>query len=76
MKALAKVFVLHVRGIHGDSWVLLFCNNLSAHVDSEVKQIFLDGKVFICYLPSQTTESTQPIDGGIVVRFDAPWGTF
>ena len=33
---------------HGeDVWVIMFCDNLNAHLDEEVKQIFGDGKVLL-----------------------------
>ena len=46
-------------------WVILFCDNLKAHLDEEVKKIFGDTKVFLCYLPPNMTNFIQPIDAGL-----------
>jgi hypothetical protein len=59
---IARQFVEHKKDIHGDDWVLLFCDNLKAHVAESVKEIFGDGKVFLCYLPPNLTDALQPID--------------
>lgn len=59
---LARDFVAHARAKHGDAWKLMHCDNLSAHVANKVKQIFWDRQVFACFLPKETTESTQPVD--------------
>ena len=51
---------------HGvEKWVILFCDNLSAHLDEEVKLIFGNGKVFLCYFPPNMTNMVQPIDAGL-----------
>jgi len=66
MRQLAHRFVAHKKEVHGeDVWVLLFCDNLKAHLDQEVKQIFGDGKVLLCYLPPNMTNFIQPIDAGL-----------
>jgi hypothetical protein len=66
MRQLAHLFVAHKKEVHGeDVWVLLFCDNLKAHLDQEVKQIFGDGKVLLCYLPPNMTNFIQPIDAGL-----------
>ena len=72
MVQIAKDFVEHVRRVHGDLWVLLFCDNLNAHLNPEVKRIFYEGKVFILYFPPNTTESIQLIDAdyGCSVRIN------
>ena len=46
-------------------WKLLCLNNLSAHCNAEVKRVYWEGKVFLCYYPAQTSESTQAIDSGL-----------
>lgn len=61
---LAIAFVEHVRPKHNGLWALLFCDNLVAHVSNVVKDIFAVDKVFLCYFPSNTAESVQPIDAG------------
>ena len=58
----ARDFVVHATSKHGDAWKLMHCDNLSARLANAVKQLFWDGKVFICFLPKETTESIQPID--------------
>ena len=66
MKDLAVKFVNHKNEVHGvDKWVILFCDNLSAHLDEEVRNIFGDAKVFLCYFPPNMTNFIQPIDAGM-----------
>lgn len=65
MKQLATHFVNHIKDRHNGLGVLLYCDNLAAHVADEVKEIFHQGNVFLCYFPPCTTESTQAIDAGI-----------
>ena len=60
MKKLVETFELH----GADEWVILFCDNLRAHVDTYVKRIFGDNKVLLCFLPPVTTNFTQAIDDG------------
>ena len=43
----------------------MFCDNLSAHLDPEVKQIFGSNKVFLCYLSPKMTNFIQVIDAGL-----------
>ena len=43
----------------------MFCDNLNAHLDEEVKQIFGDGKVLLFYFPPNMTNFIQPIDAGL-----------
>ena len=52
MRKLARKFVDFKVRVHGEStWVLLFCDNLSAHLDEEVKEIFGSGlDLSICLL--------------------------
>ena len=61
---LAKALAEHAKKKHNGSWVLLFCDNLVAHVSKAVKAIFAVSEVFLCYFLSNTTESTKPIDAG------------
>jgi len=63
-KELAADFVQHKRKKHGDLWVVMSLDNLSAHVADDVKKTFADGHVFLLFFPPQTTESLQPIDAG------------
>ena len=54
MRNLAKIFVMEKNRVHGeDFWALMFCDNLSAHLDQDVKTIFGIGKVwfFSFYFP-------------------------
>ena len=46
-------------------WVLLFCDNLKARLDEEVKRIFGDAKVLLFYFPPNMTNFIQPIDAGL-----------
>ena len=65
MLELAKKFVRKKNEVHGkDKWVLLYCDNLKAHVAPDVKRIFGDNKVLLCFLPPGTTNFTQAIDAG------------
>ena len=43
----------------------MFCDNLGAHVHDDVKTIFGDNKVFLCYFPPGMTNFIQPIDAGL-----------
>ena len=54
----------HKQQTHGDLWVVLTLDNLSAHVAEDVKKLFTDGHDLLIYFPFQTTESAQPIDVG------------
>ena len=66
MRELAKRFVREKIIKHGeDVWVIMFCDNLNAHLDEEVKQIFGDGKVLLFYFPPNMTNFIQPIDAGL-----------
>ena len=66
MKDLAIRFVDHKKKVHGeDLWVILFCDNLSAHLDDDVREIFGNGKVFLCFFPPNMTNFIQPIDAGL-----------
>ena len=66
MREIAEKFVRRKIKKHGaNTWVLLFCDNLSAHLDDNVKEIFGKGKVFLCYLPPNMTNFIQPIDAGL-----------
>ena len=49
MVDLAKAFVEHVKDKHNGLWVLLFCDNLGAHVADVVRATFAAGKVFLCF---------------------------
>ena len=58
----------------------MFYDNLSAHLDPEVKQIFGSNKVFLCYLSPKMTNFIQVIDAGLgrsvqldVGRFLGEW---
>jgi len=64
MREIAEAFVRKKKMRHGDLWVLLFCDNLKAHLDAEVKRIFGEGRVLLCYFPPAMTEVIQPIDAG------------
>jgi len=44
--------------------VVLYADNLSAHLLPEVKRIFGEGQVLLIYFPSSMTEMVQPIDAG------------
>ena len=70
MRNLAERFVVVKNGVHGeDIWVLLFCDNLSAYLDQEVKTIFGNhGKVLLFYFPPNMTNFIQPIDAGHLRR--------
>mmetsp|Transcript_15361 Transcript_15361/g.28931 ORF Transcript_15361/g.28931 Transcript_15361/m.28931 type:complete len:660 (+) Transcript_15361:59-2038(+) len=66
MKDIAHHFVAEKINKHGlDVWVILFCDNLSAHLNADVKDIFARGKVFLCYFPPNMTHFIQPIDAGL-----------
>ena len=64
MVKLTEEFVEHMKDKHGGLGCLLFCDDLSAHASDEVKDVFHKGNVFVCCLPDQTTELTQPTCAG------------
>ena len=45
--------------------MLLFCNNLGAHVRDDIRKSFGDNKVFFCYFPPGMTNFIQSIDAGL-----------
>ena len=64
MIKLATKFVAEKQRVHGDEWVVLFADNLSAHLNPEVKRIFGESRVLVIYFPTAMTEMVQPIDAG------------
>ena len=66
MKEIAAKFVTFKMQTYGaDTWALLYCDNLSAHVADDVRKIFGESKVFLCFLPPNMTQFVQPIDAGL-----------
>ena len=61
---IAADFIYHKKKKHRNAWVILSLDNLSAYVAVSTKKIFTDRYVLLLYFPSNTTESTQPIDAG------------
>jgi len=50
MQELAKRFIGYKNKKFGeDQWVRMFCDNLAAHVDSDVKEIFENGMVLLVF---------------------------
>ena len=64
MIQLTNKFVQEKKARYGDEWVLLFCNNLSAHLLPEVKAIFGSNQVLLVYFPPNMTEMIQPVNAG------------
>ena len=62
MIELATKFVAEKMQRHGDEWIDLFADNLSAHLNPGVKRIFGEGYVFVIYFPPSMTEIVQSID--------------
>ena len=63
IRNLARRFVENKVAVHGeDVWLIIFCENISAHLYEEVKIIFGEIKVFHCFLPPNMTNFLQPID--------------
>ena len=50
MEELARGFVEYAKQKHPGKRVLVFCDNLSAHLADSVKQIFKDGSCILCFL--------------------------
>ena len=66
MRDLARRFYEHKVAVHGeDVWVILFCDNLSAHLDEKVKNIIGERKLFLSFLPPNMKNFLQPIDSGL-----------
>ena len=61
----AKFVRFKVQNYGADKWVLLYCNNLKVYLADNIKKIFGNAKVFLCYLPSNMTHFAQPIDAGL-----------
>ena len=52
MEELARRFVRRKIEKHGkEVWVIAFCDNLKAHVSENVRKIFGEGHVFLCFFP-------------------------
>ena len=64
MIELAHKFVREKIKRHGDEWICLFADNLSAHLLPEVKEIFGSNQVLLIFFPPCMTEMVQPIDAG------------
>ena len=63
MMKIKEIFVKHKVEVHGsDMWVILFCDNLKAHVNDQVQNSFGDEKVLLYYQPRNMTEVVQPVD--------------
>ena len=60
----AQKFCDHVKQCWDEQKVLLFCDNLDAHVCDETKKVLSDGNVFLFCLPPTATEAIQAIDAG------------
>ena len=58
----AQTFCDHVQKKWNGQKVLLFCDNLDAHVCSRTKETFAAGNVFLFGLPPTVTEAIQAID--------------
>ena len=57
---------MHKVSVHGeDVWVILFYDNLSAHLNEEIRNIFGEIKVFLCLLPANMKNFLQPIYAGL-----------
>ena len=66
MMKVARKFVNCKNEKHGeDVWVLLFCDNLGAHVRDDIRKSFGDNKVFFCYFRPGMTNFIQSIDAGL-----------
>lgn len=61
---LATKPVAEKQHIHGDKRIVLFADNLGAHLNPEVTQIFGKGHVLVIYFPELMTEMVQPLDAG------------
>lgn len=64
MNKSAARFCEHVQKRWGGKKVLLYCDNLDAHVNQDTKATFAQGNVFMYCLPPSVTEALQAIDAG------------
>ena len=64
MVKLAEKIVCEKKSRHGDEWIVLYADNLKAHLLPEVKRIFGENQVLLIYFPPAMTEMVQPIDAG------------
>jgi len=66
MERLAHGFLWRKIEKHGEeAWAIAFCDNLKAHVNEQVQDIFGKGRVFLCFSPPNMTNIVQPIDAAI-----------
>ena len=61
---LVKAFIEYIEDKHNGLWILLYCDDLTTHVNNTVKSIFAAGKIFLYYFSSSTTELAKLIDTG------------
>ena len=62
---IAEIFVKHkVEVFGGDTWVILFCDNLKAHENDQVQNSFEYSKMILYDLHKNITKAVQTIDSG------------
>ena len=64
MIELALKFVWEKIERHGNEWIILFADNLKAHLLPEVKEIFGSNQVLLVFFPTSMTEMIQTVDAG------------
>ena len=64
MIEIAKKFIEVKKNKFGDIRVLMTLDNLTAHCAEDVKRVYEEGNVLLCYFPKETTGSLQMIDAG------------
>ena len=66
MQDIAKKNVQYKEKVRGErTQVLLYCDNLKTHLDYDIKKIFGDAKIFLCFSPPNMTNFLQPTDAGL-----------
>ena len=64
MMKLAIKYFAEKQQKHGDELIVLFADNLSAHLNAEVKLIFGEAHILVIYFLPSMTEMVQPIYAG------------
>ena len=61
-----RKLVAHKNEVCGEGvWVIMFCDNISAHLYPEVKKIFGINMVFLLYLPPNMKTFIESVDAGL-----------
>ena len=61
MRDIARKFFAHKNEVHGEGvWLIIFCDNLSAHLDPEAKNLWYQQSLLV--LPSPKHDKLHPVN--------------